>query len=149
MTQDKSKAHRAWRNAERIKRLSDKLVKVGPVNLGVDGVIAWIPGANAVYSVGAAGLLLAEAVNAGAKQSTIARMAAYLLADSAASGVPVVGWAVDTFFRGHALAANALQRDIEARFGPAELDPSWPLGRKVADGKPDRRPVWNSPRRQP
>ena len=34
----RERAHRAWRSAERIKRLSDKLVSVGPFGLGLDGV---------------------------------------------------------------------------------------------------------------
>ena len=125
MTDDKAKAHRAWRSAERIKRLSDRVVGIGPFGLGIDGVIAWVPGANAVYSLGAGGLLLAEAVNAGARPATIAKMAAFLLADSASSSVPILGWAVDTLFPGHALAAKSLQRDIEARHGPAELEDDW------------------------
>ncbi|HEX2558762.1 DUF4112 domain-containing protein [Phenylobacterium sp.] len=140
MTDDKAKAHRAWRSAERIKRLSDRVVGIGPFGLGIDGVIAWVPGANAVYSLGAAGLLLAEAVNAGAKPATIAKMAAFLLADSATSAVPVLGWAVDTLFPGHALAAKSLQRDIEARHGPSDLEDNWLFrgrdrrGRSVSGG---------------
>jgi hypothetical protein len=130
MTDDKTKAHRAWRSAERIKRLSDRVVGFGPFGLGIDGVIAWVPGANAVYSLGAGGLLLAEAVNAGAKPATIAKMAAFLLADSASSSVPILGWAVDTLFPGHALAAKSLQRDIEARHGPSELEDNWLLRRR-------------------
>jgi hypothetical protein len=34
-----------------------------------------------------------------------------------ASIVPIEGWLVDFLFRGHMLAANALQRDIARRFG--------------------------------
>jgi hypothetical protein len=49
--------------------------------------------------------------------------------------VPIVGWAMDTLFRGHLMAANALQKDIEARFGPADATvdaPSWrPVTRSI------------------
>ena len=120
-----NKAHRAWRSAERIKRLSDKLVGIGPFGIGLDGVLAWVPGANVVYSVGAAGLLLYEGVSSGASPRTLAKMGLYLAADSASSGVPIVGWAVDTLFPGHLLAAKALQKDIEARHGPSELQEAW------------------------
>jgi hypothetical protein len=44
-------------------------------------------------------------------------MAAYLAADNLSDTVPVVGWAVDTLFPGHLMAAKALQKDIEARHG--------------------------------
>ena len=121
----RERAHRAWRSAERIKRLSDKLVSFGPFGLGLDGVLAWVPGANLLYSVGAGGLLIYEAVGAGAKGLTVARMAVYLLADSATSEVPIIGWAIDTLFPGHLLAARALQKDIEARHGASELPAGW------------------------
>jgi len=131
---DRDRAHRAWTNAERIKRLSDRVVGVGPVGLGLDGVLAWIPGANRLYSLGAGGLLAYEAFQAGAAPATLARMGLYLAADSALSEVPVVGWAMDTFFPGHLLAARALQRDIEGRHGrPPEATPArrtlWPQRR--------------------
>jgi hypothetical protein len=116
----KDRAHKSWRRAERIKRLSDRLVKFGPFGLGIDGVLAWIPGANIVYSVGAGGLLLYEGVQSGASKMTLAQMAIFLIADSATSEVPIIGWAVDTLFPGHLMAAKALQKDIEARHGPAE-----------------------------
>ena len=131
----RERAHRAWRSAERIKRLSDKLVSFGPFGLGLDGVLAWVPGANLLYSVGAGGLLIYEAVGAGAKGLTVARMAAYLIFDSATSEVPIIGWAIDTLFPGHLMAARALQKDIEARYGASELPAGWarwPMTQKPA-----------------
>jgi hypothetical protein len=135
MDENRDRAHRAWRRAERIKLLSDRVVGVGPWGIGVDGVLAWVPVAGTVYSVGAAALLLNEAVQAGAARPTLIRMAAYLGLDSVASGVPLIGWAVDTLFTGHAFAARALQKDIERRHGrpvdetPAKLDLSMVTGR--------------------
>jgi len=129
MDETRERAHRAWRLAERIKRLSDRLVGVGPVGLGLDGVLAWVPGAGTAYSVGAAGLLIHAAIQAGASKGTLVRMGAYLAADSASSAVPFVGWAVDTLFPGHLLAAKALQKDIEKRYGKAEM-PKTGLGLK-------------------
>jgi len=124
-------AHEAWRSAERIKRLSDNIVGLGRFGVGLDGVLAWIPGANLLYSVGAGGLLVYEAVKSGASPWTLARMGGYLAANSALTGVPVVGWAMDTLFRGHLMAANALQKDIELRHGPAEITAAdrriWPI----------------------
>ncbi|MGZ6039619.1 MAG: DUF4112 domain-containing protein [Phenylobacterium sp.] len=117
----RDRAERAWRNAERIKKLSDNLIRVGPWGLGLDGVLAWVPVAGTLYSVGSGGLLLYEAAQARASAWTITRMAAYMIVNSALSDVPVVGWAMDTLFRGQAMAANALQKDIEARYArPAE-----------------------------
>jgi hypothetical protein len=123
MEATRERAHRAWTNAQRIKSLSDNLVKIGPWGIGLDGVLAWVPGANLLYSVGAGGLLVFEGVKSGASAWTLTRMAAYLLANSAMTEVPLVGWAMDTLFRGHLMAANALQKDIEARHGPGEVEP--------------------------
>lgn len=111
------RAHLAWRRADRIRQLSDRVIGIGPFGLGLDGVLAWAPVAGTVYSVGAGALLLHEAVRAGAGRGTLARMAAYLGANTIMSAIPVLGWAADTLFTGHAFAAGALQKDIERRFG--------------------------------
>jgi len=125
MDVSQDRAHRAWRVAGRIARLSDNLIPIGPWGIGLDGVLAWVPGANTVYSVGAGGLLIYEAIGAGASASTLLRMGLYLTANSALTEIPLIGWAVDTLFRGHLMAARALQKDIEKRFGPAEMPPEW------------------------
>ena len=140
MSDDRARAHLAWRRAERIKRLSDRIIGFGPWGLGLDGVVAWVPVAGLVYSLGAAGLLLNEAVQAGASGGTLLRMAAYLGVDSALDGVPFVGWALDTLFTGHAFAARALQKDIERRHGRPTID---------AEPARVRPPAWRSAGGQP
>lgn len=137
----RDRAHRAWRSAERIRKLSDRVVGVGPFGLGLDGVLSWVPGAGTIYSVGAGGLLLYEAVQAGASKATLARMAAYLALDSASSGVWGIGSLIDTFFTGHAFAARALQKDIEKRHGKAEMGEGWSFGRSAPDDRPAMRDV--------
>lgn len=118
----KTHAHNAWRTAERIKRLSDRLIGIGPFGIGLDGVLAWVPGIGTFYSVAAGGLLVYSGFRSGASPVTLVKMAGFLVADSAASTVPPVGWAIDTFFPGHLMAAGALQKDIEARHGlPIEI----------------------------
>lgn len=119
---DAERHHRIWRSVNVIKKLSDRVVGIGPLGLGIDGVLAWVPGLGTVYSVGAGAFLVAQAVRSGASPATLARMVGYLIADTATSSVPVVGWAVDTLFPGHLMAATALQKDIEERHGaPPEI----------------------------
>jgi len=114
--------HAIWRSVNTLKRLSDRIVGIGPFGLGIDGVIAWLPGAGTVYSAGAAGFLLMQAVRANASGPTMLKMLAYLATDTASSGIPIIGWTFDTLFPGHMLAATALQRDIEDRHGaPPEI----------------------------
>jgi hypothetical protein len=132
----RDRAHRAWRAADRIRRLSDDMIKIGPWGLGLDGVLAWAPGVGTVYSLGAGGLLLYEAHQSGASKATLGRMAAWLAADTAFSGVPLVGWAIDTFFRGHRMAAKILQRDIEHRYGRPPADEAGYVGNRMRDVTP-------------
>lgn len=101
-------------NVEGIKKLSDRIIGVGPIGIGLDGVLAWIPGVGLAYGLGAGALLMALGVRAKASKATLARMAAYLVADNASDAVPILGWAVDTVFPGHLLAARALLKDIES-----------------------------------
>lgn len=110
-------AHRSWRRAERIRRLSDRLVGIGPFGVGLDGLLTWIPGAGGLYSVGAAALLLHAAFEAKAGAATFGKMLGYLAVDAATSEIPLVGDAVDMLFPGHLMAAQTLQADIEARHG--------------------------------
>jgi hypothetical protein len=135
MDADRERAHRAWLRADRIRRLSDRIVGFGPWGLGVDGVLAWVPIAGTLYSVGAGGLLLAEAIQVGASKGTLLRMAAYLGLDVVSSDVPLIGWAVDTLFTGHAFAARALQKDIERRHGRPADAPERGRGLGVVTGR--------------
>ncbi|MES2036072.1 MAG: DUF4112 domain-containing protein [Pseudomonadota bacterium] len=116
----RDKAHSAYRTAETVKRLSDRVVGFGPFGIGLDGLLTWIPGAGLVYGVGAGGYLLLRAFQAGAAPLTLARMLGYLVVDTATSEVPIVGDAIDLLFPGHLLAATAMQKDIERRHGVPE-----------------------------
>jgi len=113
-TQD---AHRAWITAEKIKRVSDRLIGLGPFSVGLDGLLAWVPVAGTVYSLGAGAWLLVEAARMRASSWTLTRMTFYVGFRTLVSVVPLEGWLVDFLFRGHLFAANALQKDIARRYG--------------------------------
>ncbi len=113
----RARAHRAWKSAETIKGLSDRLIGIGPFGLGLDGVLSWVPVVGPLYSMGAGGLLLIQGMSGGASVFTLARMLAYVAMDTATDAVPIAGSVVDMMFPGHLMAAKALQKDIEARHG--------------------------------
>jgi hypothetical protein len=115
--------HRIWRQANLIKKVSDRWVGFGPFGVGIDTVLAFVPGAGVVYGIGAGGLLVYHAFQSKASPFTIARMVAYLAIDAGTDTVPLVGYAVDALFPGQLMAAKALQRDIEKRFGAPEDAP--------------------------
>jgi hypothetical protein len=103
-----------WGHVEGVKKLSDRVVGVGPFGVGLDGLVTWVPILGTVYSVGAGGWLLYLATQARATPGTLARMAAYLGLDVATSEIPIAGDIVDFLFPGHLMAARALQKEMEA-----------------------------------
>ncbi len=125
-------AHQAWRRAETIKRLSDRLIGLGPLGIGLDGVLSWVPGVGPIYSAAAGLLLMGHAMHARASVATLLRMGLYLVVDTVTDTVWGLGSAVDTLFPGHLMAAKALQKDIESRHGlPGEIDPKTRKKRKI------------------
>jgi hypothetical protein len=115
-------AHQAWIAAEKIKRVADRLVGLGPFSIGLDGLLAFVPVAGTLFSLGAGVWLLAQGCKARASAFTLARMTAYVGFRTLVSLIPIEGWFVDLLFRGHMMAAGALQRDIARRFGPPAQD---------------------------
>ena len=103
-----------WSNVEGVKKLSDRVIGIGPFGVGLDGLVTWIPGLGIIYSVGAGAWLLFQAARARAMPGTLLRMVGYLGVDAAASEVPLAGDVVDFLFPGHLMAAKALQKDIES-----------------------------------
>ncbi|MGV8929729.1 MAG: DUF4112 domain-containing protein [Brevundimonas sp.] len=107
-----------WSNVEGVKKLSDRVVGIGPFGIGLDGLLTWIPVLGTVYSVGAAGWLLIQGVQARATPATLLRMVTYLGLDTTTTVVgeviPFAPDVVDLLFPGHLMAAKALQKDIES-----------------------------------
>lgn len=108
-----------WTNVEGVKKLSDRVVGVGPFGIGLDGLLTWVPVVGTLYSVGTAGWLLVQAARVKASPGTVARMVGYLGLDSVTTLVGEVPFldfvpsVADVLFRGHLMAAKALQKDIE------------------------------------
>lgn len=105
-------------DCERIARLSDRMLKVGPLNLGIDSALALLPVGGGLYTIGLGGWMLYMGFKAKAAPATLMRMAAYVGADALTAEVPLLGSLVDALFPGHILAAKALRRDLEGRYGP-------------------------------
>lgn len=133
LTEEAERLHRIWRSVDTVKKLSDRVVGIGPFGVGLDGVLTWIPGAGTVYTLGAGAFLITQAYRAEASAKTMAQMILLLGVDAVTGEVPLVGDAIDFFFRSHAMAATALQKDIEARHGPPP---------EFADDARAKRPRW-------
>lgn len=120
LSPEQARQHDIWRKVEVVRRLSDRIVGIGAFGVGLDGLLTWIPGVGGLYSAGAGGYLLYQAVRAKASAATIARMSALLGADLLTTEIPLIGDTIDFFLPAHLLAADALQKEIEARYGPPE-----------------------------
>ena len=124
MTQAPAHLVKLLHDCERVARLSDRIVKVGPLNLGIDSALALLPIGGGLYTIGLGGWLLYMGVKAQASGATLARMGIYVGVDALTAEVPVLGAAVDMLFPGHILAVRALRADIERRFGPIPAESS-------------------------
>src|SRR4051812_33265186 len=102
-------------SVNRVRKLSDRVIGIGPFSLGLDGVLAWIPGLGAAYSVGAGGYLLYQAVRAHARPGTLAKMAGLLVADSLTDVIPIpfAPAVADMVFTGHKWAADELLKHLD------------------------------------
>ena len=107
-----------WSNVEGVRKLSDRAVGFGPFKIGMDGLLAFVPIVGTAYTVGAGGWLLIQGLQAKASPATLARMVGYLGVDSVLTAggefIPFGADLLDVVFQGHALAAGALQKDIES-----------------------------------
>lgn len=103
-----------WSNVEGVKKLSDRVIGIGPFGMGLDAMLTWVPVVGTAYTVGTGGWLMLQAVRAKATPATLALMGAYMAIDTATGTVPIAGDIVDTFFPGQLMAARALQKHIES-----------------------------------
>ncbi len=103
-----------WSHVDSIKKLTDRIIGIGPFGVGLDALLTWVPVVSPLYSAGVGVYLMSQALRARASAGTVMRMATYLVADTATDVVPFAGSVVDMIFPGHLMAAKALQKDIES-----------------------------------
>jgi len=107
--------HNIRLSVDRIKNISDRIIGVGPVGIGLDGILAWVPGAGALYSIAAGSMLVFEGVRARAATGVLIHMGALLVVDTlldVPGGNPIAAVA-DALFTGHKWAANLLVKHMD------------------------------------
>ena len=100
-----------------IGRLSDGLVRLGPFNLGLDGVLAWVPGLGDVYSALAGGFIVVQGARAGVPGVVLGGAALLIGCRTIVGAVPIAGSAFADFFTAHKWAAAMVVRAIDAQRG--------------------------------
>ena len=110
--------------------LSDSIVKFGPFSLGVDGILAWIPGIGEVYSLVAGGFLLLQGARAGVPLPVLAACVALMGSRTIVTAVPLAGPLAADVFTAHKWSARMIARAIERRIAAGALAPdARPAGR--------------------
>lgn len=112
------------RSVERIGRLSDGLVRLGPFSLGIDGVLSWIPGLGEVYSLAAAVFLVAQGLRAGVPATTLAAAALLMGGRTAITAIPLAGPAAADLLTLHRLSARLIARAIDRKLAGAAVAPA-------------------------
>lgn len=105
--------HNIRNNVARVKKLSDNVVGVGPLGVGLDGLLTWIPGAGELYSLGAGGLIVLDAIRARAAPMIVVQIVAIIVIDTVAGSIPVAGNVADMLFTGHKWSADMLTRHMD------------------------------------
>lgn len=113
----------AIRNSvDRVGRLSDSVIGVGPLSIGLDGILSWIPGVGEVYSTAAGAFILVQGARAGVPVTTLAIAGGLMFGRTAVSAVPLAGPVAADLFRAHRWSASmvckAIDRKLEQQAQP-------------------------------
>ena len=100
---------------ELVGRLSDGLVRLGPLNLGLDAVFSWIPGLGEIYSAAAAAFLIVQGVRARVPASTLVLAAALMGGRTLITAIPVAGAAAADLLTAHRWSARLIVSAIDRR----------------------------------
>src|ERR1700693_5325771 len=98
---------------ETIGRVSDNLIGIGPFGIGLDGILAWVPGLGEVYSIGAGAALVLEGYRARVPANVLVQAGMLVSVRTLANIFPVLGGVIVDFFRGHRMAARLLVQAID------------------------------------
>ncbi|MDP1873765.1 DUF4112 domain-containing protein [Phenylobacterium sp.] len=144
--------HNIRASIERTKRLSDNIIKIGPVGVGLDGLLTWIPWAGGLYSFGAGIVLLSDGVRSRCAPMVLLEASMVLLADLAIGIAPVpvgLGKLADMLFSGHKWAADLMIKHMEetiffegSRTDVANTPEYREILSRIKDGKERRRVVF-------
>src|ERR1700742_4472380 len=96
-------------------RLSDSLVRLGPIRLGVDGGLSWIPGVGEAYSIIAGGFIIVQGLRAGAPLHILLLCAGLMASRTTVSAIPLAGPLAADLFTAHRWSAKLVIRAIDAQ----------------------------------
>lgn len=110
--------------------LSDSLVRIGPFSLGLDGILAWVPGVGELYSTGAAAFLLIQGLRARAPLPVLGACAVLMATRTAVDAVPLAGAVAADLFTAHKWSARMIVRAIDRKLGRETAEAEARAGRR-------------------
>lgn len=117
------------RSVERVGRLSDSLVRIGPFGLGIDGALSWIPGVGEAYSVAAGAFILVQAARARVPPTVFVAAAALIASRTAITAIPIGGAVASDLYRAHRWSAWLVARAIDRKLASGAAGTARPVGR--------------------
>ena len=119
---------------EQVGRLSDGLVRFGVFRLGIDGILAWIPGLGELYSAAAGGFIIYQGYRVGVSLKTLLTCAGLMLGRTTIGAVPIAGAVAADLFTAHRWSAKLVLEEIDRKLAG--------LGQPVGPAGVFRR-MWN------
>ncbi len=104
-------------SVDRVGSLSDSLFRIGPLSIGLDGVLSWIPGLGELYSTAAGAFILVQGTRAGVPVTILAAAGALMFGRTVVSAVPLAGPVAADLFRAHKWAARMVSQAIDRKLG--------------------------------
>ncbi len=103
--------------------LSDSLLRLGPLSIGLDGILDWIPGVGEIYSVAAGAFLLVQGARARVDVGTLTFAAGLMGARALITAVPLAGPLAADLLTMHKWSARIIARAIERRMARGRRGP--------------------------
>jgi hypothetical protein len=119
-------------SVDRLGRLSDGLIRIGPFNFGIDAVLSWIPAVGELYNAGAGVFILVQGARAGVPVTVLAQAGAVLGLRTLGDSIPFAGPLFADVFTAHRWAAKMVVQAIDRRLGAAVQPVRAPLWRRRA-----------------
>ena len=110
---DQTELRKIRDSVDRVGRLSDSLVRLGPFSIGIDGILSWIPAVGEIYSAAAAAFILVQGVRARIPVGTLAVCAALMGGRTVISAIPFAGPAAADLLTAHKWSARLVVRAID------------------------------------
>jgi hypothetical protein len=115
---DQASLEKIRSSVDRLGKLSDGLIRIGPFGIGLDGVLSWVPGVGELYSAAAAAFILVQGVRARVPAHILIICAALMASRTAVSVVPLAGPAFADFFVAHKWSARLVVAAIDKKLIP-------------------------------